>query len=63
VKVCFHQEVPLPHLIKTVSFVMSTPASNACVERLFSLMTCCWRKERNQCREDLVKAEIQVKMN
>jgi hypothetical protein len=26
-------------------------------------MMCYWRKERNQCSEDLVKAEIQVKMN
>jgi hypothetical protein len=63
VKVCSHQEVPLPNLIKIVSFVMSDPVSNAYVERLFSLMTCYWRKERNQCSEDLVKAEIQVKMN
>jgi hypothetical protein len=26
-------------------------------------MTCYWRKEQNQCSEDLVKAGIQVKMN
>jgi uncharacterized membrane protein (DUF485 family) len=57
-KVCSHQEVPLPSLIKIVSFVMSIPVSNVYVERLFSLMTCYWRKERNQCSEDLVKAEI-----
>jgi hypothetical protein len=42
---------------------MSVPVSNAHVERLFSPMTCYWRKERNQCSEDLVKAGIQVKMN
>jgi hypothetical protein len=63
VKVCSHQEVPLPNLIKIVSFVMSMPVSNAHVERLFSLMTCYWRKKRNQRSEDLVKAEIQVKFN
>jgi hypothetical protein len=63
VKMCSHQEVPLPNLIKIVSFVMSVPVSNAYVERMFSLMTCYWRKERNQCSEDLVRTEIQVKMN
>jgi hypothetical protein len=63
VKVCSHQEVPLPSLIKTVSFVMSIPVRNAYLERLFSLMTCYWCKERNQCSEDLVKAKIQVQMN
>jgi hypothetical protein len=58
VKVCSHQEVPLPNLIKIVSFVMSNPVSNEHLERIFSLMTCYWRKERNQCSEDLVKAKI-----
>jgi hypothetical protein len=42
---------------------MSIPVSNAYLERLFSLMTCYWRKERNQCSEDLVNAKVQVKMN
>jgi hypothetical protein len=63
VRVCSHQEVALPNLIKIVSFVMSILVSNEDAERLFCLMTCYWRKERNQCSEDLFKAEIQVKMN
>jgi hypothetical protein len=45
VKVCSHQEVPLPNLIKIVSFMMSIPVNNAYVERDFSLMMCYWRKE------------------
>jgi hypothetical protein len=63
VKVCFHQEVSVPNLIIIVSFVMSVPVINGMRRETFSLMTCYWRKERNQCSEDLVKAEIQVKMN
>jgi hypothetical protein len=63
VKVCSHQEVPLPNLIKTVSFVMSVPINNAFEERLISLMTCYWRKERNKYSEETVKTEILVKVN
>lgn len=61
VKVCFQQKVPLSDLIKTVSFMMSAPANNAYVNRLFSLTLCYQHKEQNQCSEDLVKVEIHVK--
>jgi hypothetical protein len=63
VKVCSQQKVPFSGLIKTVSFIMSTPSNNAYGKRLFSLTLCYQHKEQNQCGEDLVKAEIQVKMN
>jgi hypothetical protein len=63
VKVCSHQEVPLPNLIKIISVMMSVPLNNVHVERLFYLMTCYWCRERNHRSEDLVKAEMQVKMN
>jgi hypothetical protein len=64
VKVCSQQKVPLSNLIKTVAFVMmSAPANNAYVDRFFSLTLCYQHKEQNQCGEDLVKVETQVKMN
>lgn len=62
-KVCFQQKVPLSNLIKTVSFMMSAPANNVYVDKLFSLTFRYQHKEQNQCGKDLVKVEIQVKIN
>lgn len=48
---------------KLISFALSIPVSNAYCERVFSLMTQLWSKERNRMTEDLVKAELQVLLN
>ena len=42
---------------------MSIPASNAAVERVFSLMESFWSDTRNRCSTDFIKAELQMKMN
>ena len=42
---------------------MSIPASNAAVERVFSLMESFGSDTRNRCSTELIKAELQVKMN
>ncbi|MGH0120893.1 UNVERIFIED_CONTAM: hypothetical protein FKN15_014077 [Acipenser sinensis] len=46
-----------------VSFVLSIPCSNAYAERAFSLMNMIRADQRNRCSVDLVKAELQVKLN
>lgn len=51
------------NLLNIVSFVMSIPASNAAVERVFSLMESFWSDARNRCSTELIRAELQVKMN
>jgi len=53
----------LPNLLKIITFVMSIPASNAAVERVLSLMGSVWSDTRNRCSTELIKAELQVKMN
>lgn len=49
--------------IWTVSFTMSAPANNVYVDRLISPTFCYQHKEQSQCGKDLVKVEIQVKIN
>uniref|UniRef100_A0A8C4Y930 HAT C-terminal dimerisation domain-containing protein n=2 Tax=Gopherus TaxID=38771 RepID=A0A8C4Y930_9SAUR len=50
-------------MFKLVSFTLSIPVSNAYCERVFSLMTQLWSKERNRLSESVVKAELQVQLN
>jgi len=45
------------HKSNKYAFVMSIPASNAAVERVFSLMGSFWSDTRNICSTDLIKAE------
>lgn len=54
-------KVDLPNFTAIVSFVMSLPTSNASVERIFLLMG--GTEERNRSSVDLIKSEIQVKVN
>lgn len=51
------------NLFKIVSFILSIPHSNAPSERIFSLMTTAWRKERNNLLEKNLEAELMVKEN
>ena len=53
----------LPNLLKIVTFIMSIPASNAAVERVFSLIESFGSETRNRCSTELIKAELQVEMN
>ena len=43
--------------------VFSMPVSDAFVERLFSLVSAQWSKERNSLSEKTVKSILQVKVN
>ncbi|XP_076812013.1 zinc finger protein 862-like [Clavelina lepadiformis] len=52
-----------PLLYKLVSIIFSLPVSNACVERVFSLVSAQWTKERNRLSEMTVKSQLQVKVN
>lgn len=51
------------NLRKIISFVLSIPVSNAFCERIFSLLNNLWTKERNRMSFDLVKAELQTRIN
>lgn len=46
-----------------VSYVLSIPPSNAYVERVFSIMNQKWSKERNRCKVELIKSELQISLN
>ena len=52
-----------PLLYKLISIVFSMPVSNAFVERVFSLVSAQWSKERNSLSEKTVKSILQVKVN
>jgi hypothetical protein len=44
-------------------YITAVPASNAFVERVFSLSNAQWTKERNSLQADTVKAVLQVFVN
>ena len=50
-------------LYKLISIVFSMPVSIAFVERVFSLVSPQWTKERNSLSEQTVKSVLQVKVN
>lgn len=52
-----------PETTKLVSYILSIPTSNAGPERVFSLMTAKWSKERNRASTVLIKSELQVACN
>lgn len=52
-----------PNILKIVEYVFSIPHSNAASERIFSLMTTAWRKERNRLLLSNLEAELMVKQN
>lgn len=53
----------LPLLYKLVSIIFSIPVCNAFVERVFSLVSAQWTKERNSLSERTVKCLLQVRVN
>ena len=53
----------LTNIFRTVSFVLSIPASNAVVERIFSVMTAKWSDTRNRASVELIKNELFVYFN
>ena len=53
----------LTNIFHIVSFVLSIPASNAIVERIFSVMTAKWNDTRNRASVELIKNELFVYFN
>lgn len=51
------------NLKKIIGFVFSIPTSNAFCERIFSLLNNLWSKERNKMSMDLIKSELQTRIN
>lgn len=51
------------NLFLLVSYVLSIPPSNAYVKRVFSIMNQKWSKERNRCKVELIKSELQISLN
>lgn len=54
---------PLPNLLSIVQYALSVPVSNAFTERVFSIMGNVWTDNRNRLEVDVVKSEIQCKIN
>lgn len=59
----FKAEKTLTELTKIVSKAFSIPASQAKIERIFSLMNLYWSDTRNRCSLSLIKAELGVAIN
>ena len=59
----FARNDSFPLLYKLISIVFSIPVSNACVERVFYLVSAQWTKERNSLSEKTAKSILQVKVN
>jgi hypothetical protein len=53
----------VPNLQKLVHFAFSIPASNAFCESIFSHMKFLWNNNRNKMKNELVGAELKIKMN
>lgn len=61
--VFFFQSSVANNFEKIASVVFAIPHSNAMSERIFSLMTQAWRKERNKLNIKTLEAELMVKHN
>ena len=59
----FNGNESFPLLHKLVSIIFSVPVSNSFVERIFSLVSTQWTKERNSLREKTMKSLLQVRVN
>ena len=59
----FTKNTSFPLLYQLISVVFSIPVSNACVERIFLLVSAQWTKDRNKLSEKTVKSILQVKIN
>lgn len=53
----------IPNLKILLQYLFSIPVSNAATERTFSLMGNAWRNDRNRCSPELIRAELQTKIN
>ncbi|CAF1057651.1 unnamed protein product [Rotaria sp. Silwood1] len=53
----------VPNLRKLIEFAFSIPASNAFCESIFSHMKFLWNNHRNNMKNELIGAELKIKMN
>ena len=53
----------VPDLKKLIQYVFAIPASNAYCETVFSHMKYLWNNNRNRMKQELVGAELKIKMN
>lgn len=59
----FFRENNAPNFENICNVIFSIPHSNAVSERIFSLMTTAWRKERNRLNLHTLEAELMIKHN
>lgn len=61
--VCFFKQNSSPQFLKIIEYIFSIPHANATCERIFSLMTSAWRKDRNRLMLENLEAELMIKQN
>ena len=59
--VCFFKQNSSPQFLKFIEYIFSIPHANATRERIFSLMTSAWRKDRNRLMLENLEAELMIK--
>lgn len=58
---CTEYHIDCENLSKMIHFVLSLPGTNACVERIFSLVNMYWADEKSRLDIKMVKAVVTVK--
>lgn len=58
-----NNHIPYKRFARIIEFIFCLPATSACVERIFSLITKIWTKEKSQLHIDTLKHILFVKYN
>ena len=61
--ISFSPLAPSPNLHKFICFLFSIPCSNAYVESVFSIMKHLYDDKRNHMSTELIRAELQIRLN